>query len=62
MADYRIALPFGDFEMSNPSDVWHPPCHSQAETKSQETAEEADFDKELTDGKKEKVGCGCLGE
>lgn len=60
MADYRIALPFGDFEMSNPSDVWHPPCHSQAETKSQETAEEADFDKELTDGKKEKVGCGCL--
>ena len=62
MADYRIALPFGDFEMSNPSDVWHPPCHSQAETKSQETAEEADFDKELTDSKKEKVGCGCLGE
>ena len=26
MADYRIALPFWDFEMSNPSDVWHPPA------------------------------------
>ena len=47
--------------MSNPSDAWHP-LPSQAETKSQETAEEADFDKELTDSKKEKVGCGCLGE
>ena len=36
------------------------PLPSQAETQSQETAAKADFDKELTDSKKEKVGCGCL--
>ena len=61
MAEYRIESQFLDFEMLNPSDARHP-LPSQAETKSQETAEEADFDKELTDSKKEKVGCGCLGK